>query len=194
MKIVNLTENSRVYTSNVFLVLGEWNSLDDVNTLIDVGCDEGIIQKIENINTGLGKQKIDQVILTHSHSDHTGLLSKIIEVFKPEIYAFNSNLSGTNQMLKDGDIIKIGERQFEVFHITAHSYDSICLFNETDEILFAGDTVFPIEFENTALEEENADVLSRLCEKKIKSVYYGHGPKQNFSANKFQFMKGKKGH
>ena len=72
MKIMNLTKNSKMYTSNVFLVLGAWKTVDDVNTLIDVGRDKSIIRKIENINTGLGKKKIDQVILTHSHSDHAG--------------------------------------------------------------------------------------------------------------------------
>src|SRR5512145_1359517 len=85
MKIINLTENSRVYTSNVFLVMSTWNSIDDTNTLIDVGSDDSIIGKIESINTGLGKKKIDQVILTHSHSDHAALLQVIKDVFNPYV-------------------------------------------------------------------------------------------------------------
>ena len=45
MKVFNLTENSEVYTSNVYLVTGDFNALSDVNTLIDVGRDEKITEK-----------------------------------------------------------------------------------------------------------------------------------------------------
>ena len=48
MKIINLTEKSTVYTANVYFILGNWNALPDVNTLIDVGRDPQIIEKINN--------------------------------------------------------------------------------------------------------------------------------------------------
>lgn len=190
MKIINLTESSKLYTSNVFLVMGSWNAIDDVNTLIDVGSDEGIIGEIENINTGLGKKKIDQVILTHSHSDHTSLLPVIKQSFSPYVCAFNSHLKGIDHVLRDGDILKIGDKQFEVFHITAHSNDSICLFCEDESVLFAGDTSFPIE--NYELTNENSRVISRLQKKNITKVYYGHGPDHDYTGKKFQLIKDKK--
>ena len=116
MIIKNLTKNSKMYTSNVFLVLGSWKTIDNVNTLIDVGRDESIIKQIGNINTGSGKKMIDQVILTHNHSDLAWLLPKIKEIFNPKIYAFNSHLKSIDQTLKDGDKLRLGEKQFEVFH------------------------------------------------------------------------------
>jgi glyoxylase-like metal-dependent hydrolase (beta-lactamase superfamily II) len=189
MKIFSLNDNSKIYTSNVFLVLGEWNGIEDVNTLIDVGCDHSIIPMIDIINTGLGKKKIDQVIITHSHSDHSGLLPVIKEVYKPVVYAFNPHLPGVDRILHDGDFIKIGEKQFEIYHITSHSFDSVCLYNEADGILFAGDTTFPIEFENKKLEEENKQVLLRLCGKKVTRIYYGHGAMIEFSNKPFRLKK-----
>lgn len=189
MKITNLTEDSKIYTSNVFLVLGTWNTVDDINTLIDVGSDEHIINKIESINTGLGKRKVDQVILTHCHSDHTSMLAKVREAFNPIVCAFNSHMKGIDRILRDGDIIRIGEQYFEVFHITAHSYDSICLFGEHEGILFSGDTTFPIEFENEVLRKENELVLSRLSERTVKTVYPGHGPSHVFENLNFPLLK-----
>jgi glyoxylase-like metal-dependent hydrolase (beta-lactamase superfamily II) len=188
MKIISLNEDSKIYTSNVFLIMGTWNTIDDINTLIDVGSDENIINKIESINTGLGKKKIDQVVLTHSHSDHSSLLPKIKEKFSPEVCAFNSHMKGIDKILRDGDMLKIGEQYFEVYHITAHSYDSICLYGEEEGILFAGDTTFPIEFENEVLRNENENVLSRLSEKKVKIVYHGHGPFHEYTHMNFKLM------
>jgi len=189
MKIYCLNQDSKVYTSNVFLILGEWNAIDDVNTLIDVGSDQNIIQVIEQVNTGLGKRKIDQVILTHSHSDHSGILLLIKNLYKPVVYAFNRYLPGVDKILGDGDNIKIGERMFEVFHITSHSFDSICLYNHDEQVLFAGDTTFPIEFDNKILEEENKTTLLRLCKNEVNKIYYGHGPVQSYSNRTFKLKK-----
>lgn len=191
MKIFNLTDDSKLYTSNVYLLLGTWNTVNDINTLIDVGSDTAIVKKLEAINTGLGKRKVDQVILTHSHSDHTAMLQAIKEAFHPKVYAFNSHLKGIDQILRDGDEIRIGEKFFEIFHITAHSYDSICLYCNDEGILFAGDTSFPIEFENADLLHENADVIARLQTKHIKTIYSGHGPPHDVSHKRFPLLKDK---
>jgi glyoxylase-like metal-dependent hydrolase (beta-lactamase superfamily II) len=188
MKIINLTEDSKVYTSNVFLILGTWNTVEDLNTLIDVGSDIKIVRKIEDINTGLGKNKIDQVILTHSHSDHASLLQVIKDTFHPRIFAFNSHLKGIDHVLRDGDMLKIGEQYFEVFHITSHSYDSICLYCESEAVLFSGDTTFPIEFENDVLKNDNSNVLARLKGRSVKTVYSGHGPVQIYKESSFRLI------
>jgi len=174
MKIFNLTENSRLYTSNVFLILGAWNTIDDVNTLIDVGSDDSIVSRIEGINTGLGKKKIDQVILTHSHSDHAATLPAIMKAFNPRVYAYNSHLRGVDRFLKDGDLLRIGEMQFEVIHTTIHSSDSICLFCKENGILFVGDTPIPNDFQ---LQNSINSYPERLLEnwEFVKTIYFGHG-------------------
>ena len=89
MKILNLTTDSKIYTSNVYLITGTWNAIDDVNTLIDVGRDPSVIDKINSASTGVGKRRVEQVVLTHGHYDHASLLPRIREVFNPVVYAFS---------------------------------------------------------------------------------------------------------
>lgn len=83
MKIISVQGSGRIYTSNVYLVLGDWNRIQDINTLVDVGSDPAILDQLEAMHTGVGKKKIDQVVLTHCHSDHTAMLSLIRERYHP---------------------------------------------------------------------------------------------------------------
>ena len=36
MRVTLFKKNPKVYSCNVYLVRGDWNAIDDVNTLIDV--------------------------------------------------------------------------------------------------------------------------------------------------------------
>lgn len=175
MKIINLTENSTVYTSNVFLVLGTWNALPDVNTLIDVGRDPTVIEKINNASTGVGKKRIEQVVLTHSHYDHAGLLPMIRSQFMPDVYAFSPYLENVDHVLRDGDGLKFGDRMFEVIHIPGHSQDSICLYGEEDRVLFVGDTPVIINRPGDTYQEEFVNALEKICQKDVRALYFGHG-------------------
>ena len=65
MKVDNLTSHNKVYTSNVYLLTGNWNTLSDLNTLIDVGRDPSILEKIDSASTGVGKQRVEPVSYTH---------------------------------------------------------------------------------------------------------------------------------
>jgi glyoxylase-like metal-dependent hydrolase (beta-lactamase superfamily II) len=175
MKILNLTEHSHVYTANVFLVLGDWNALPDINTLVDVGRDPAIIAQIRNISTGIGKKRIEQVVLTHSHYDHAGLLSLIRATFKPAVYAFSPYLERVDHVLNDGDRLKLGDSFFEVIHTPGHSQDSICLYCEEEKVLFAGDTPLLIHRPGDTYEDGFVTALERICQKDVRAIYCGHG-------------------
>jgi len=175
LKIINLTENSTVYTSNVFLVRGTWNALEDVNTLVDAGRDKTIIEKINETSTGVGKSKVDQVILTHSHYDHVGTLPLIREVYNPRVYAFSPYTGGVDHILKDGDQVKMGDRIFEVYHTPGHSNDSICLYCESEGVLFVGDTPVVIRSTDGYYNEDFVRFFERLCRKDVNEIYLGHG-------------------
>ena len=175
MKILNLTSDSKMYTSNVYLITGTWNAIDDLNTLVDVGRDPSVIEKINNASTGVGKKRVEQVILTHSHYDHASLLPQIIETFKPEVYAYSSSLEGVDHLLKDGDMLKLGDRIFEVIYTPGHSSDSICLYCEEERVLFAGDSAVVIRSAGGTYEDGFVHALENICRRDIQSIYFGHG-------------------
>jgi len=138
LKIYNLTEDSEVYTSNVYLITGSWKGMNGINTLIDVGRDPSIIEKISRLSTGVGKKAVEQIILTHGHFEHAGLLGIIIEMFQPKVYAWSRNIPGVDFILEDGASLRIGDSDFEVIYTLGHSSYSICLGSE------AGKNFFPV--------------------------------------------------
>jgi len=175
MQIIRLHGKNNVYSSNVYLVMGDWKRIEDVNTLIDTGSDPTVVDAIMDLNTGVGKKKIDKVILTHSHSDHMAALPLIKELFHPKVYAFSPFADGVDEALKDGEAIRIGDRMFEVIHTPGHSSDSICLYNEDEGVLFAGDTPVMVNSPNGNHEAGLVRGIETLCRRRVMSIYFGHG-------------------
>ncbi len=175
MKIYNLTEHSTVYTSNVYLITGAYNAMDDVNTLVDVGRDLSILEMILEISTGVGKKPVAKVVLTHNHYDHTGMLANVKTVFNPRVYAWSKSLEGVDRILKDGETIKMGDQYFEVIHTPGHSTDSICLFCPAEGVLFVGDTPVIIRSTDSTYEEDFIRAMEKLCRREVKAIYFGHG-------------------
>jgi len=175
VKILNLTITDKIYTSNVYLVTGTRNSIDDVNTLVDVGRDPSVIGRISRASTGVGKKRVAQVVLTHSHYDHASLLPDIRKLFTPTVCAFSRSLAGVDRLLADGDMLKIGDRVFEVIHTPGHSTDSICLYCNKEKVLFVGDSPVVGLRANGSYGEDFGDTLERLHAKDVRSIYFGHG-------------------
>jgi glyoxylase-like metal-dependent hydrolase (beta-lactamase superfamily II) len=175
MKLIPIVGKNNVYTSNVYMVTGDWKRIEDQNTLVDVGNDPSIIEIIGKMNGGAGKKKVDQVVLTHSHYDHTNNLPLIKAAFHPIVYAFSPFMEGVDHILKNGDIIRMGDRDFEVFHAPGHSSDSICLYNKDDGDLFVGDVPVVIRSVNSSYENEFYEAMTKLCRRDVKTIYFGHG-------------------
>ena len=176
MRVVTLESSGRVYTSQVYLVLGDANRLEDVNTLVDVGLDPAVLASIEKAPTGVGKWPVEQVVLTHSHSDHCALLPQVRAVFRPRVWAFSPNIDGVDGLLRDGDTIRMGDAVFEVIHAPGHSSDSICLYNESEGVLFAGDSPLLITSPGSSYEYGFRAALEKLCARDVSRIYFGHGP------------------
>jgi len=174
MKIINLTNNSKIYTSNVYFLLGDWKAIDDVNALIDVGRDPLIIEKIKQLDTGIGKKRIEKVVLTHGHYDHTSLLPVIKNEFNPEAYAFHP-FDGVNHALRNGQTLKLADRWFEVIHTPGHTNDSVCFYCAEEGVLFSGDAGLIVTARDGSYQEAFVNALESIARRNIKAIYPGHG-------------------
>jgi glyoxylase-like metal-dependent hydrolase (beta-lactamase superfamily II) len=175
MRIVMLQNSGLVYTSEAYLVLGRASRMGDVNTLVDVGQDPAILASIERAPTGVGKWPVEQVVLTHNHSDHCALLPQVREAYHPKVFAFSPNIDGVDCVLRDGDTIKMGDQHFEVIHTPGHSSDSICLYNQAEGVLFAGDSPVLITSAAETHEAGFLAALAKLCARDVRRIYFGHG-------------------
>jgi len=176
MRIVTLENSGEIYTSQVYLVLGSQSRLDDVNTLVDVGQDPAILAAIRRAPTGVGKWPVEQVVLTNCHSDHCALLPLVREAFHPRVLAFSPNVHGVDRPLRDGDSIRMGDEHFEAIHMPGHSSDSICLYNRTAGVLFAGDSPLLIASPDGTYEAEFLAAFEKVCNRDVRTIYFGHGP------------------
>ncbi|NVM22379.1 MAG: MBL fold metallo-hydrolase [Desulfobacterales bacterium] len=173
MRIKNLTSGAKGYTCNVYLVQGDWDSVDDVNTLIDVGTDDSIIPRIKTSLTGIGKKTIDQILLTHGDHDHIGILSDIKAAFSPIVFAgFTSQLA--DKKFEDGQSIRVGDKIFAAIYAHTHG-NSVCFLCEKEGVIFSGDVPIHMCHEKGSYPDEFLRFLEFLASKDIKKIYPGHG-------------------
>ena len=175
MRVLRLENSSLVYTSEAYLVLGDASRLGDVNTLVDVGQDPAILASIGRAPTGVGKWPVEQVVLTHNHFDHCALLPQVRAAYHPKVFAFSPHTVGVDHLLRDGDTIKMGDGEFEVIHTPGHSSDSICLYNQAEGVLFAGDSPLLITSPGQTHEDGFLAALAKLCARDVRRIYFGHG-------------------
>jgi len=182
VKIINLSRHDITYTCNAYFVRGSWNKLADKNTLVDVGREESLLERLEKINSGVGKHRVDQVVITHNHYDHTGLLKEIIARYNPRIYAFSPSVTGVTDVLQGGSELLIGDEVFKVLHCAGHSSDSIFLFNVENGVLFAGDNTLSLQVSGY-YEDDYCKALYWLSGQDVKIIYPGHGEPVEDNAN-----------
>lgn len=176
MIVKNLSSEATDFTGNIWLIENNGEK-----TLIDTGTGDSweTVKQVE---------KIDKVVLTHSHYDHTDNLEKVAEKFSPDVYAYKpSNIKVEAEKLEEGDSLELSNIIFKVFHTPGHKDDSICLYSRKEKILFTGDLVFPDgKFGRTDLEEGDRDLLIKSIRKieglEVDSFYPGHGDIVKYAA------------
>lgn len=179
------------YDGNVYLVL------DERPILVDAGMMAG--PTLKNIKKYIDPQKIETIVLTHCHHDHSGAAPEIKEgtgakllLSVKEVGCVGDDLTTVSYLfgqeapeykvdgtLSDGMVLDIGEWKLEVLETPGHSEGSICLYERTEKVLFSGDTVFPDgNIGRTDMYGGNTVKLIKSIESltglDVKTMYPGH--------------------
>lgn len=173
MKIIHLRWSGATGSCNSYLILGDWNRTGDVNTIIDPGSSNSILEEMDHLPTGLGKIPVAQVILTHNHFNHAGAAEAIKARYNARVLAFSQG-AGVSELLSDGQFVKAGDGILEVLHTPGHTSDSICLYAPAEKALFSGDTQLRITTPDGRYAWEYTEALIKIACRDIQKIYSGH--------------------
>lgn len=147
--------------------------------------------------------KVDCVILTHSHMDHIFYLQEIQNYFDCVIYAakdakdiiidndknFGYDMGIDKEIRPDfNNFIEVTNNDIildniEIISTPGHSLDSICI--KIEDVLFTGDTLFDRSIGRWDLYGGDYNILENSLKKLLKyknlDFYPGHGDKSNIS-------------
>ncbi len=156
----------------------------DEITVIDVALTskeniDGILEQVE----AMGGRKIEKILLTHIHGDHSGgaLALKKRCGAKLGLSRLRAGfLGGEDFTYTGGDRISYDGGEVVVVHTPGHESGHCCFYESKQQILFTGDhilgrgtTVIPPPDGDMALYIQS---LERLLELKIRLLLPGHGP------------------
>jgi len=108
--------------------------------------DPGDVEMLEEIMAEEGLTPA-MILLTHSHHDHVGGVSELVEKYGLPVYAHANtegriNTGGGELLyLKDGDIIELDGLQIKALYTPGHIDDALCYLVDEKELL-TGDTLF----------------------------------------------------
>jgi hydroxyacylglutathione hydrolase len=134
------------------------------------------------IISSLEGTKPKYILLTHDHYDHTGVIVSLRSRLKAPLA---THLDNTYQLktppeilVKDGDVLPLGNLKIEVLHTPGHTPGSTCF--KIGKYLFAGDTIFPGGPGHTETPEDFQQILKSITEKIFRlpddtMIFPGHG-------------------
>jgi glyoxylase-like metal-dependent hydrolase (beta-lactamase superfamily II) len=148
--------------------------------LIDPGADSDILLEMLADTQPVG------ILLTHTHSDHVGVLEEMrARLDVPVMAHAGPHFEGMNldvdRLLADGDRVVVGEHGLRVYHTPGHIPDMLCFALEDDMRVIVGDTIFEGGPGKTWSVEDFQTTLQTLREVILawpdETVCYpGHGP------------------
>lgn len=175
--------------TNCYLIMDQTTK---ASAIIDPG---GISSDLDNKLKEIGKDSVKYILLTHGHFDHirkanryrklTG--AQIMIGIKESEFTKNRDLNlcsinmppfEANRLLKDGDIINLGQIEIRVVSTPGHTIGGVCYVVEN--YIFSGDTIMKHSIGRSDLKTGNFNQLKESI-KKIAAmkdnykIYPGHG-------------------
>lgn len=188
MHVVNITEGSREFTSNAYLVTPEGDgdagdaaagdAAEGRRVMVDAGRGDAIVDAIREHTDDL-----DALVLTHAHPDHVGAVTDIVEAFDVDVWGYGTDNRYADHELEDGDAVEMAGVDFEVIYTPGHAVDHVCCYG--GGVLFSGDLVFGGgSFGRTDISGSDRDtliesierLLDRIGDRPVDALYAGHQP------------------
>ena len=125
-------------------------------------------------------KKIDYILNTHHHFDHTGGNLELKKKYNCKIIGSlrdEKKIPGIDVKLEHDDIFKFGNIKFKIILVPGHTNGHICFYSDKEKIIFTGDTLFSLGC-GRVFEGTYSEMLQSL--KKIKdlpkdtNIYCGH--------------------
>lgn len=158
----------KAFTDNYIWLL---ESNEDIS-VVDPGDAKPVLDYLENKN-----KKLVDIFITHHHFDHTAGVPELISKISGSVYGPKNSYELIRDKVTEGDIISSLGINFEVIEVPGHTLDHLAFFNEENNILFCGDTLFAggcgRVFEGTF--DQMFDSLNKLKQlPESTQIYCGH--------------------
>jgi glyoxylase-like metal-dependent hydrolase (beta-lactamase superfamily II) len=193
MKLTALTVGS--IGTNCYIVYDETSK---AAVVIDPG-DEAALVEARIKALGL---RVLAILLTHGHFDHVLGLEMTAQAWKIDAWMHPDDkmildssidwcaqlgltlcrFSGTMHDLADGETLRFGHTELKVLATPGHTPGGVCFLNETDKIMFTGDTLFAGSIGRTDHVGGDYDQLIHSIETQLLpldgeiKILPGHGP------------------
>jgi len=92
-------------------------------------------------------KKIDYILNTHHHFDHTGGNLDLQKKYKAKIIGFKKDqerIPGIDIKLSNNEDFKLGNINFKILFIPGHTSGHICFYAKSAKVIFTGDTLFSL--------------------------------------------------
>jgi glyoxylase-like metal-dependent hydrolase (beta-lactamase superfamily II) len=144
--------------------------------------DEGHLRRVCAVASQAG-QRIEQIVLTHGHSDHSAGAGRLAGLTGAPVRAVDPAHRLGAEGLVSGDVVTAGGCELRVIATPGHSSDSVCLELPADGAVLTGDTVLGRGTTVIAGDGSLGDYLGSLDrlraladEGGLTALLPGHGP------------------
>lgn len=145
----------RVVTAGVFALDGHEWAVENNVWLVGDGEEVLVVDAAHDpapIVRAVAGRRVAAVVLTHGHNDHINAAPGLARTAgSPPVYLHPDDLMLWHQLfpatnpdrwLEDGLVLEAGGVRLKVLHTPGHTPGGCCLYDESSQTLFSGDTLF----------------------------------------------------